>query len=319
MWKTTDRTDQSTRGWCRLAPAALALLVTLPACTIETPSSPIAIGAPDDTTPGDTAPAPVGTVTTAPGSDPAPSSTALPTTAPAPTSSTTAPPVESTTEVVELTEFGGSFIDSGGGLIPWNRTILELDRRKGGVYTGHGPGAINEAGQATVTLHAVFTPRSPDATVSWNVDWNGYLAGAAGVDSRARVRITARVREMHEGLVPGSVIPGAIVLERSLLDDGIGTGLKGLTSMWLKDDDPRTEPLPPLDLAKTYGLEIEVDCSSYVGLSAGTTFCNFGSPDLPDEVLDALATTPGGLMVGPDDLGVFVRSASVQFNNVPAG
>jgi len=205
---------------------------------------------------------------------PAPTPTPPPTTT-TPPPTTTAPP---TFFVDDADFFKGRHAESGGGINSQNFWFTDPDTRRARAKTAHGPFAIAEAADVKAMLYTSFQPRSPEATVTWDVSWKGFATSFVGADSEARARVTVRVYE----IIPttgGPATVGPVVFSETVLDDGVGAALQGVATLRMEGRDNRTVVLPPLDMDKFYRLEAELRCTSRVAFSIGATVCAFAEDD----------------------------------------
>ncbi|MGY6501072.1 MAG: hypothetical protein ACXIVQ_09320 [Acidimicrobiales bacterium] len=191
---------------------------------------------------------------------------------------------------MNLTNFEGRGEESGGGINSQNFWYVDTEFPFARASTNHGPFATLEAAEVKARVYSQFEPLSSEATATWDVSWNGELLSALGADSSAQARVTLRVYEV----TPGNRA-GPTVFERTVVDDGIGSALRALSTLTMKGSDNQSVALPPLDLDKVYRLEAEIHCSTRVAFSLNHTACGFG-----------------GIA------GLHVASWSIRFDNVPA-
>lgn len=191
--------------------------------------------------------------------------------------------------------FKGRHAESGGGVNSQNFWFTDPDTQRVRIKTFHGPLAIAEAAEVKGMLYTSFQPRSSEATVTWDVNWSGYMTSFVGADSSAQATITLRVYEIIPG--SGAATIGPVVFSRTVADEGVGAALQGVATLRMDGGDSQTAVLPPLDMTKFYRLEAELKCSSRVAFSVGATACAFA-----DETTS----------------GLKVNDWSIRFDNVAA-
>lgn len=201
--------------------------------------------------------------------------------------------------VQELDFFKSRVEDSGGGLIPATRWNLDVDNARIQGFTGHGPLATGESAELKARLYSSFQPSSTDATVEWDIRWNGTLGAVVGADARSEAAITVRVYEIRTTNDGSPALPGPTVFERVIANESTAAALQGVSLLYMDDRDIQSVRLPALDLTKFYRLEVELHCSTYVAFSLSATTCGFEGSDDPTR-------------------GVTVDGWSIRFDNVPA-
>jgi hypothetical protein len=201
--------------------------------------------------------------------------------------------------VQDLDFFKSRVEDSGGGLIPATRWSFDEDNARIQGFTGHGPLATLESAELKARLYSSFQPSSTEATVEWDIRWNGTLSAVVGADARVDATIRVRVYEIRTTNDGSPARPGPTVFERVIASESTAAALQGMSLLYMDDRDIQSARLPALDLAKFYRLEVELHCSTYVAFSLSATACGFE---------------------GSDDRtrGVTVESWSIRFDNVPA-
>ena len=202
--------------------------------------------------------------------------------------------------VVQNLDFFKSRVeDSGGGLIPATRWNLDEDSARIQGFTGHGPFAIAESAELKARLYSSFQPQSTDATVEWDIRWNGTLSAVAGADARSEATVAVRVYEIITSNDGSPARPGPTVFERVIANESTAAAFQGLSLLYMDDRDIQSVQLPALDLAKFYRLEVELHCSTFVAFSLSATTCGFEGSNDPSR-------------------GVTVESWSIHYDNVPA-
>ena len=148
-------------------------------------------------------------------------------------------------------------------------------------------------------LYTSFQPRSTDATVTWNLSWDGTLLALAlaSADAAAEVTITVRVYEIIPG--SGSSTVGATVFERIVHQEDNTAALQGVSLIDVIGNNTQSVVLPRLDLGKFYRLEAELHCSTRVAFVLSATTCGFEGASDPSK-------------------GLIVNDWSIRFDNVPA-
>jgi hypothetical protein len=280
-----------------VATLSLGALVSLAACTTERAATEGIAGPVPTIDVGPTVaptapPAPAPAPTQPPPAATAPSPPPAPTTTQPPTTTTTAPP---TFFVQQLDFYHTRYESTGGGINPQNAWSLDSDEPRVQVATLHGPLATAEAAEVRAMIYSSFQPRSSEATITWDVTWSGYATSFVGADSSAKATVTIRVYEIIPGTETATI--GPTIFEQVVAEDGVGSALQGVATLRMDASDSRSAVLPPLDLAKFYRLEAELECSSRVAFSVGTTWCDF---------------------VEEPASGLTVNSWSIRFDNVPA-
>jgi hypothetical protein len=201
--------------------------------------------------------------------------------------------------VQELDFFKSRVEETGGGLISATRWSFDEDRGRMQGFTGHGPLATLESAELRTRLYSSFQPRSTDATVDWDIRWNGMLGAVVGADARSEATITVRVYEIITTTDGSPAGVGPTVFERVIANEGTAAAVQGVSLLEMNDRDIRSERLPQLDLAKFYRLEVELHCSTYVAFSFSSTTCGFEGTNDPTR-------------------GVTVERWSITFDDVPA-
>ncbi|MFT7598648.1 MAG: hypothetical protein ACI8TP_001571 [Acidimicrobiales bacterium] len=168
----------------------------------------------------------------------------------------------------------------------WNTTTGRLTAR-----AAFGFGAAGESITAWSRLESGFKPYRPNASLSVDTSWNGRVSAFSGVDSHSNVAIVVRLRERDTQRV---------VWEEVLLNDGVGAGYQGIAAFQIEGSANNTFPLPVLDTSVIYRAEVELRCTTQIGLSLGTTVC-----DMRPELLVA----GSGL-----DYGLTLNSWSVEYD-----
>jgi hypothetical protein len=269
----------------------------LPTIGIDTPATvpPTAPGTVPPTTAPPTTPPPTTPPPTAPPTTPPPP----PPPSPAPTQppTTTMPPPVSVVEPLDF--FKSRVEDAGGGLIPATRWSFDEDNGRMQGFTGHGPFATFESAELETRLYSSFQPRSTDATVDWDIRWDGTLSAVVGADARSEATITVRVYETITTNDGSPARPGPTIFERVIANESTAAAFQGASLLYMDDRDIQSVQLPALDLAKFYRLEVELHCSTYVAFSLSATTCGFEGNNDPAR-------------------GVSVEDWSIRYDNVPA-
>ena len=201
--------------------------------------------------------------------------------------------------VEELDFFKSRVDETGGGLISATRWSFDEHNARMQGFTGHGPFATFEAAELRTRLYSSFQPRSTDATVDWDIRWNGTLGAVVGADARSGATITVRVYEIITTTDGTPARPGPTIFERVIADESTAAAIQGVSILEMNDRNMQSVGLPELDLAKFYRLEVELHCSTYVAFSLSSTTCGFEGSNDPSR-------------------GVIVDDWSITFDNVPA-
>lgn len=201
--------------------------------------------------------------------------------------------------VQELDFFKSRVDDTGGGLISATRWSFDEDNARMQGFTGHGPLATLESAELRTRLYSSFQPRSTDATVDWDIRWNGTLGAVVGADARSEATITVRVYEIITTDDGSPARVGPTVFERVVANESTAAAIQGVSILEMNDRNAQSVRLPELDLESFYRLEVELHCSTYVAFSLSATTCGFEGSSDPSR-------------------GVIVDEWSITFESVPA-
>ena len=166
--------------------------------------------------------------------------------------------------VQELDFFKSRVDDTGGGLISATRWSFDEDNARMQGFTGHGPLATLESAELRTRLYSSFQPRSTDATVDWDIRWNGTLGAVVGADARSEATITVRVYEVITTDDGSPARVGPTIFERVVANESTAAAIQGVSILEMNDRNAQSVGLPELDLESFYRLEVELHCSTYV-------------------------------------------------------
>lgn len=142
----------------------------------------------------------------------------------------------------------------------WNAATGRVE-----AWTASGTLTFGEDFDAFARLYSTFRPSSASGTLRYDVSWDGVLSSFIGVGTSTSVELDIRVYE----------VSGAVIWDRSLVDEGIGADLRAVTFDRISGRERRAVEVTGMDPSKTYRVEIELRCNSRVAASAGITECDF--------------------------------------------
>lgn len=134
--------------------------------------------------------------------------------------------------------------------------------------------AAGETKKAVARGYAQFTARAAEGSLFADINWKSTLLSAINLSARTEMYVRLRVRERTPHGKNGPVI-----FSETLEHDGIGSGLKAVEVLNVKDDISESFELN-LKKDQVYRVEVELECNLKVEIiSFSVVDCNAGTSD----------------------------------------
>lgn len=134
--------------------------------------------------------------------------------------------------------------------------------------------AAGETKKAVARAYAQFKSKSTDASLFADINWKGTLFTAVNLSAKTEMFVRLRVRERTAN---GN--NGPVLFTETLEHDGIGSGLKALETLTIKDSISESFQMN-LKEDQVYRVEVELECNLRVDIiSLSLVDCNAGTSD----------------------------------------